>query len=81
MTWKLGSFKSPGKWQDQMGKRGWTMQMIDDAITKGRSFPAVNKINPGHAATRYVNPLTGRSVVVDDANNEVIHVGGDGFVY
>ena len=37
--------------------------------------------DPGNAATRHVHPTTGRSVVVDDVTGEVIHVGGDGFVY
>ena len=47
----------------------------------GQCFPAVNKVNPGNSATRYVHPTTGRSVVVDDVTHEVIHVGGDGFLY
>lgn len=29
----------------------------------------------------YVHSRAGRSVVVDDATGEVIHVGGDGFEY
>jgi len=32
-----------------------------------------------HGATRFVNPTTGRSVVVDNVTSEVIHVGADGF--
>lgn len=35
----------------------------------------------GHPATRYVNPDTGQSVVVDDVTGQVIHVGGPGFQY
>jgi hypothetical protein len=50
-------------------------------MQKGQQFKAVNNVNPGNAATRYVNPQTGRSVVVDDVTREVIHVGGDGFKY
>ncbi len=32
-------------------------------------------------ATRYINPTTGQSVVLDDVTKEVIHVGGPGFKY
>jgi hypothetical protein len=64
-----------------MAKRGWTEEQIDDAIARGRKFPAPNKVNPGHSATRHVNPETGRSIVVDDVTGEVLHVGGDGFEY
>jgi hypothetical protein len=64
-----------------MVARGWTPQMISDAIQNGQQFPAVNNVNPGNAATRYVHATTGRSVVVDNVTAEVIHVGGDGFVY
>ncbi len=64
-----------------MQKRGWTPAQITEAIRAGQLFPAPNLVNPGHAATRYVHPTTGRSVVVDDVSSEVIHVGGDGFLY
>jgi hypothetical protein len=64
-----------------MSRRGWTPDQITEAIQQGQPFPAVNKVNPGNAAVRYVHPTTGRSVVVDTATGEVIHVGGDGFVY
>jgi RHS repeat-associated protein len=79
--WTLGSGKSQQKWQNQMQNRGWTPDQIDEAIAKGRRFPAKNNINPSNTATRYINPTTGRSVVLDDATGEVIHVGGDGFGY
>jgi hypothetical protein len=64
-----------------MAARGWTAQLITYAIQNGQQFPAVNNVNPSNGATRYVHPATGRSVVVDDVTAEVIHVGGDGFVY
>ena len=41
---------------------------------------AVNKAN-GNPATRYVNPDTGQSVVIDDVTGQLIHVGGPGFKY
>lgn len=64
-----------------MARRGWTPQQISEAIQNGQRFPAVNNVNSGNAATRYVHPDTSRSVVVDNVTGEVIHVGGDGFVY
>jgi hypothetical protein len=79
--WNLGGHKSAQKWQNQMKKRGWTPQQIDDAISSGQKFPAPNNINPANGATRYVNPTTGQSVVVDNVTGEVLHVGGPGFRY
>lgn len=64
-----------------MSGRGWTAEQITEAIQLGQRLPAVNNVRPGNAATRYVHPATGRSVVVDDVTGEVIHVGGDGYVY
>ena len=43
-------------------------------------YPRTIGDKPGHSATRYVHPTAGRSVVVDDVTNEVVHVGGDGFL-
>ena len=80
-SWTLGGGKSAQKWANRMQKRGWTNRQIDEAISSGRQYPAPNKLNPTNGATRYVHPQTGRSVVVDNVTGEVIHVGGDGFVY
>jgi RHS repeat-associated protein len=79
--WRLGSNHTAQQWANRMAQRGWTRQQISEAIENGQQIPAVNNVNPGNAATRYVHPTTGRSVVVDNVTNEVIHVGGDGFVY
>ncbi|MGO9118885.1 MAG: colicin E5-related ribonuclease [Desulfomonilaceae bacterium] len=79
--WQLGSNHSPEKWANQMEKRGWTPEQIDEALAKGESFPATNYVNPENPATRYVNPETGRSVVIDDQTKEILHVGGDNFKY
>ena len=79
--WTLGDGKSAQKWRNQMEQRGWTPQQIDDAIANGKKFPAQNNINPANGATRYVNPQTGRSVVIDNKTGQVIHVGGTGFKY
>ena len=80
-AWTLGRNHSAQQWQNRMQKRGWTPPQITEAIQGGQSFPAPNQVNPGHSATRFVHPTTGRSVVVDDVTSEVIHVGGDGFLY
>ena len=80
-SWKLGGNHSAQQWQNRMHQRGWTPDQITEAIQNGRKIAAVNLVNPGNAATRYVHPTTGRSVVVDEVLGEVIHVGGDGFVY
>jgi hypothetical protein len=79
--WKLGGNHSAEEWESKMRSRGWTPEQITEAIEAGPKVPAVNLVNPAHSATRYVHPTTGRSVVVDDVTGEVIHVGGDGFVY
>ncbi len=70
------------KIQRQMNQRGWTPQMVDDALTTGQSFPATNKLGGASSpATRYVDPTTGQSIVVDNATGEIVHVGGPGFLY
>jgi hypothetical protein len=79
--WTFGGNHSAEQWDSKMHSRGWTPEQITEAIHAGAMFPAVNLVNPAHSATRYVHPTTGRSVVVDDVTAEVIHVGGDGFVY
>jgi len=80
-TWKLGGNHSAHQWANKMTQRGWTPQQINEAMANGQRFPATNNVNLGNPATRYVHPTTGRSVVVDDVTMEVIHVGGDGFLY
>lgn len=80
-NWKLGANHSAQQWQDKMRQRGWTPDQIEETIQNGQQFSAVNNVNPGNGATRYVHPITGRSVVLDTVTKEVIHVGGDGFVY
>jgi RHS repeat-associated protein len=64
----------------KMGARGWTERAIQEAVRSGEQIPAINKAT-GNAATRYIHPSTGQSVVIDDVTNEVIHVGGPGFKY
>lgn len=40
-----GRFKTFTKWANQLAKRGWTEKQITEAITKGKSFSAVNNVN------------------------------------
>ena len=63
-----------------MKARGWTSAQVAEAVARGERHPAVNR-ETGAAATRYLHPETGRSVVIEDVSGDVIHVGGDGFIY
>jgi hypothetical protein len=65
----------------QAPARGWTKKLIQEAVEFGQKIPAVNKVNPGNPATRYVHPTTGQSVVIDDVTNQILQVGGPGFRY
>jgi hypothetical protein len=73
--WKWGSHKAAQKATNQMSRRGWTEIQIDEAVDRGLRYPAPNNINSANEATRYVNPTTGRSVVIDNITKEVLHVG------
>ena len=75
-----GGVEYDGKIQRQMGGRGWTPEQIDAAVRTGQRIDAVNKYTGG-AATRYVNPVTGQSVVIDNASNRVLQVGKQGGLY
>lgn len=72
--------KAPDRLARQMAARGWTPGQIEEAVRQGRRHQTVNR-ETGGPATRYVHPRTGRSVVIDDVSGDVIHVGGDGFLY
>ena len=64
----------------QMDQQGWTSESIKEAFDNGKQIPAMNKTN-NSPTTRYVNPTTGQSVVIENKTGEVIHVGGQGFKY
>jgi hypothetical protein len=72
--------KPPQKLLRQMASRGWTETQIGEAVAMGARYVTVNRETEG-PATRYVHAVTGRSVVIDDVSGEVIHVGGDDFIY
>ena len=81
VEWALAGFASDAKRVSPLQQRGWTTEQISEAIQHGKAFAAVNLVNKGHQATRYVHPETGQSVVLDNVTREVIHVGGLGFKY
>lgn len=80
-NWRLGTNHSAEQWANKMAQRGWTEEQITEAIQNGQRIGAVNTVNPPNGATRCIHPASGRSVVIDNVTSEVIHVGGDGFVY
>ena len=77
--WRPGSHKSETKWLNQFANRGWTPEDVTYTIKTGKSYPATNMINKANGATRFQNPKTGKSIVIDDKTYELIHVGGENF--
>jgi len=71
------TFANEAKLRAQMQRRGWTEHMIREAL----QTPGLATQGKRGAATRYVHPATGKSVIVDDATGEVFHVGGEGYKY
>ncbi len=63
----------------QMLSRGWTKQEILDTIQSGKAYDVINKATGG-PATEYVNPATGKFVVVDNTTKQVLQVSGPGFL-
>ena len=70
-------FSNEAKLRIQMRKRGWTEQRIIEAL-QTIGIPTNGKKGP---ATRYVHPVNGKSVIVDNASGEIFHLGGEGFKY
>jgi hypothetical protein len=53
------------------------VSQIREALrTKGT--PTSGKLGP---ATRYVNPVTGKALVIDNSTGEIFHVGEPGYLY
>lgn len=63
----------------QMGPRGWTEQLMNEAVQTGQRV-ATTTYATGAPATRYIHPGTGQFIVVEDATRIVIQVGGKGFI-
>ena len=59
------------KIKKQMKKRGWTNDMINEAL---ETAPIPTQGKKG-SASRYVHPETGKSIVVDNESGQVFHVG------
>jgi hypothetical protein len=72
--------KAAGKLARQMAARGWTDNMIREAVAAGEQVQTINKAT-GNLAIRYIHPGTGQSIVIDTVTKEIIHVGGPGFLY
>jgi len=70
-------FSNERKLRKQMRKRGWTEQQVREAM-RTTGIPAMGKRG---SATRYVHPITGKSVVVDNRSGEIFHVGDEEFGY
>jgi hypothetical protein len=70
-------FSNEQKVRKQMRKRGWTDHQIREAMAT-TGIPAEGRL---HSATRYVHPVTRRSVCVDDITGEIFHVGGEEYKY
>ncbi|MGB4101343.1 MAG: colicin E5-related ribonuclease [Alphaproteobacteria bacterium] len=79
MGWRLGAFKSPTKWGNQLRTRGWTPEQITEVIAKGKKFPAPNFVNKGNQAIRYQDRSTGRFVVRDEVTKEILQISRSGF--
>jgi hypothetical protein len=59
------------------GITGWTKAEILETVENGLPYKVLNKATGG-GATEYVNPTTGKFVVVDDATKQVLQVSGPG---
>jgi hypothetical protein len=70
--WRLGDYKSPGRWAKQLKEGGWTPEKITNTIKNGERYKAENRIRGGTPATRY--QLGDDFVVLDNETNEIIQV-------
>jgi hypothetical protein len=61
----------------QMKKRGWTNERVFEAL-KTNGIEATGKLN---SATRYEHPILKQSIIIDNKNKELFHVGGKNFEY
>ena len=68
-----GKNKLSRKIQNQMAKRGWTEQSIDQTTSQPVHTSASQNMATGNAATAYFN-ADGSYVVVDDVTNEVTQI-------
>jgi hypothetical protein len=70
-------FNNEGKIRQQMLRRGWTEQQLREAMAR----PGIAARGKNGPATRYIHPVSGKSVIVDNVTKEIFHVGGEGYKY
>jgi Colicin E5 ribonuclease domain len=63
-----------------METRGWTQSDIERIIVEGQQFRAIDKTAGFTPATRYMDPLTGRFVVVNNGTGTIVQVSDIGFI-
>ncbi|MGH7868677.1 MAG: colicin E5-related ribonuclease [Candidatus Dormibacteraceae bacterium] len=67
------------KIQNDMAARGWTRQDILEVFEKGQPSGVVDRTAGFTPATQYLDPATGRFIVVNDTTGSVIQVSRAGF--
>src|SRR5208337_713998 len=68
------------KIQNDMAQRGWTPQDIENAYRNGVPSQVVDRTAGFTPATQYLDPATGKFVVVNNQTGNVIQVSGAGFL-
>jgi hypothetical protein len=58
--WVFGKYKSTTRWTNQMKKRGWSGNQINEAVQRGNRVPAKNLVNKGNPATSSLSGLATR---------------------
>jgi RHS repeat-associated protein len=65
--------------QNRMAQRGWTPQEITRVYREGVPSQVPDKTAGFTPATQYVDPATGKFIVVNNATGNVVQVSGPGF--
>jgi RHS repeat-associated protein len=67
------------KIQKDMAARGWTQQDIQNVYQNGTTSSAIDRTACGQPATQYLDPATGKFIVVNNTTGNVIQVSGPRF--
>jgi RHS repeat-associated protein len=67
------------KIENDMAERGWTQQDIQNVYQNGSTSTAIDRTAGGQPATQYLDPATGKFIVVNNTTGNVIQVSGPGF--
>ncbi len=67
--------------QLSMLKRNWVADEIREAYDQGLFYSAVDMTANNAPATRFIHPINGKSVVINNATGKIIHGGGKDFQY